>query len=47
MTKLRDYNMNGTIILGVDAGCNAALCSRRKKHFIFDSINTITAPSFR
>ena len=27
--------------------CNAALCSRRKKHFIFDSINTITAPSFR
>jgi plasmid segregation protein ParM len=20
MTKLRDYNMNGTIILGVDAG---------------------------
>lgn len=29
------------------AGCNAALYSRRKKHFIFDSINTITAPSFR
>ena len=29
------------------ADCNAALCSRRKKHFIFDSINTITAPSFR
>ncbi len=29
------------------AYCNAALCSRRKKHFIFDSINTITAPSFR
>lgn len=28
-------------------GCNAALYSRRKKHFIFDSINTITAPSFR
>ena len=27
--------------------CNAALYSRRKKHFIFDSINTITAPSFR
>ena len=27
--------------------CNAALCSRRKKHFIFDTINTITAPSFR
>lgn len=29
------------------AYCNAALYSRRKKHFIFDSINTITAPSFR
>ncbi len=29
------------------ADCNAALYSRRKKHFIFDSINTITAPSFR
>ena len=29
------------------AKCNAALYSRRKKHFIFDSINTITAPSFR
>ena len=28
-------------------GCNAAFYSRRKKHFIFDSINTITAPSFR
>lgn len=27
--------------------CNAALYSRRKKHFIYDSINTITAPSFR
>ena len=27
--------------------CNAALYSRRKKHFIFDGINTITAPSFR
>ena len=26
--------------------CNAALCSRRKKHFNFDSINTITALSF-
>ena len=31
----------------VEVICNAALCSRRKKHFIFDSINTITAPSFR
>ena len=30
-----------------DVKCNAALYSRRKKHFIFDSINTITAPSFR
>lgn len=30
-----------------DCDCNAALYSRRKKHFIFDSINTITAPSFR
>ena len=96
MTKIRDYNMNGTIILGVDAGygnyktarccfptsvsrsdqppiftrnfleydggyytigeghkdivaeksCNAALYSRRKKHFIFDNINTITASFF-
>lgn len=27
--------------------CNAALYSRRKKHFIFDSINIITALSFR
>ena len=27
--------------------CNAALYSRRKKHFIFGSINTITAISFR
>ena len=27
--------------------CNAALYSRRKKHFIFDSINTSTALSFR
>ena len=27
--------------------CNAALYSRRKKHFIFDSINTISALSFR
>ena len=27
--------------------CNAALYSRRKKHFNFDSINTITALSFR
>ena len=27
--------------------CNAALYSRRKPHFIFDSINTITARSFR
>lgn len=26
---------------------NAALYSRQKKHFIFDSINTITAHSFR
>ncbi len=27
--------------------CNAALYSRRKKHFIFDGINTVTALSFR
>ena len=27
--------------------CNAALYSRGKKHFIFDNINPITAPSFR
>ena len=27
--------------------CNAALYSRQKKHFIFDSINTITEHSFR
>ena len=27
--------------------CNAALYSRRKKHFIFDSLNSITALSFR
>ena len=32
--------------LVVQAFCNAALCSRRKKHFNFDSINTITALSF-
>lgn len=31
----------------VIAYCNAALYSRQKKHFIFDSINTITAYSFR
>ena len=41
----------GKRVLVIDAdaqgSCNAALCSRRKKHFIFDSINTITAPSFR
>ena len=30
-----------------DTGCNAALYSRQKKHFIFDSINTITEHSFR
>lgn len=35
------------VIGGISLLCNAALCSRRKKHFIFDSINTITAPSFR
>lgn len=29
------------------ANCNAALYSRGKKHFIFDNINPITAPSFR
>ena len=28
-------------------GCNAALYSRRKPHFIFDSMDTITAHSFR
>ncbi len=27
--------------------CNAALYSRQKKHFIFDSTNTITALPFR
>lgn len=30
-----------------DIKCNAALYSRRKKHFIFDGINTVTALSFR
>ena len=48
------YNNGTTGKVSLPAGeslsgyaCNAALCSRRKKHFIFDSINTITAPSFR
>ncbi len=36
-----------SIVLIIWLRCNAALYSRRKKHFIFDSINTITAPSFR
>ncbi len=40
---ISDIRENKTITVE----CNAALCSRRKKHFIFDSINTITAPSFR
>jgi hypothetical protein len=31
MTKIRDYNMNGTIILGVDAGdCDIIVTSLRK-----------------
>ena len=30
-----------------EAYCNAALYSRRKKHFVFNSINIITALSFR
>ena len=41
-------NENGTIADFDNLNnCNAALYSRRKKHFIFDGINTITAPSFR
>ena len=39
--------LNSVLGALLGAVCNAALCSRRKKHFIFDSINTITAPSFR
>ena len=34
-------------IFAVSHYCNAALYSRRKKHFVFNSINIITALSFR
>ena len=43
--KTEEVKQDFTFLILVN--CNAALCSRRKKHFIFDSINTITAPSFR
>ena len=41
-----NYQVGDTVYLEDTAYCNAALCSRRKKHFNFDSINTITALSF-
>ena len=40
-------NSYGVEGMGITGRCNAALYSRRKKRFIFDSINTTTALSFR
>lgn len=49
--ETRYKNLPSTVIIFITQddifGCNAALYSRRKKHFIFDSITTITALSFR
>lgn len=41
------HNACGVMKTVAYSQCNAALYSRREKHFIFDRINTIAAPSFR